>query len=173
MLTLYTVSGIFFRSHVLNDAKKLVIFEDLNETYVSANMAGCKHELLEAEPIRVPSAQVAEALAEASLGLQYLSAAFIIDAGKFGRYASRIGYGSSSEHYRLPLTISCRTKKQQKLIGCSTWQHKQSSRCRDFREWSSGMGDLDMRLCLDTRVSRLLVARLSGVEPVIFSSRLD
>jgi hypothetical protein len=102
---------IFFRSHVLNDVKKLVKFEDLNETYISANMAGREHELLEAEPIRVPSAQVAEALAEASLGLQYLSAAFIIDAGKFGRYASRIGYGSSSEHYRLSLTISCRTKK--------------------------------------------------------------
>jgi hypothetical protein len=83
MLTLYTVSALFFESPVLDNLKKLVIFEDLNETYISANITGRQHELLEAEPIRVPSMQVAEALAEASLGLQYLSAAFIIDAGEF------------------------------------------------------------------------------------------
>lgn len=62
--------------------ERMITFEDLNETYISANSTGL-HESLDAEPIRTASTQVTKGLAEASLGLQHLSAAFIIDASQF------------------------------------------------------------------------------------------
>jgi hypothetical protein len=62
--------------------KRMTIFEDLNETYISVNSTGL-HETLDAEPIRTTSTQVTKELAKASLSLQHLSAAFIIDASQF------------------------------------------------------------------------------------------
>ncbi len=60
----------------------MIIFEDLNETYILANSTGL-HEALDAEPVRESSVHVSRKLAEASLGLQHLSAAFITDACQF------------------------------------------------------------------------------------------
>jgi hypothetical protein len=62
--------------------RKLIIFEDLNETYISANLTGF-HESLDAEPVRESSVHVSRKLAEASLSLEHLSAAFITDASQF------------------------------------------------------------------------------------------
>ncbi|KAF2810508.1 uncharacterized protein BDZ99DRAFT_563683 [Mytilinidion resinicola] len=65
----------------MNSLKKLVIFEDFNDTYIAIWQG--VHELFRAEPVRIANSAVTRALAEASLTLEYLSAAFIVDAGPF------------------------------------------------------------------------------------------
>lgn len=62
--------------------QKMIVFEDLNETYISVNSTGL-HESLDAEAIRTPNTQVSKKLAEASLDFQHLSAAFMTDASQF------------------------------------------------------------------------------------------
>ena len=61
--------------------RKLVLFEDLNDEYI-ATFQGV-HELSDAEPVRTASNAVGQALAVASLNLEYLSASFIVDAWHF------------------------------------------------------------------------------------------
>ncbi|KAF2877748.1 hypothetical protein BDV95DRAFT_600450 [Massariosphaeria phaeospora] len=80
----YVNSELFFKSLVLNTMKRMTIFEDLNETYITANSTGL-HATMDAEPVRTTSTKLTRQLAEASLGLQHLSAAFIIDARQFGQ----------------------------------------------------------------------------------------
>lgn len=59
----------------------MVLFEDFNDTY-SALWQGA-HVLFDAEPIRTTEPTLSEAVAEASLNLEHLSAAYIVDAGQY------------------------------------------------------------------------------------------
>ena len=58
-----------------------MLFEDLNHDYI-ATFQGV-HKNLDAEPVRTASDAVGQALAAASLNLEYLSAASIVDAWHF------------------------------------------------------------------------------------------
>jgi hypothetical protein len=72
----------FFKSLIPNNLKRMIIFKDLNETYISAMPSGLM-DILDPEPIRNASTKVTKELAEASLDLEHLSAAFITDARQF------------------------------------------------------------------------------------------
>lgn len=71
----------FLRSLGSRPLRKLVLFEDLNDVYI-ATFQGV-HKDLDAEPVRTASNAVGQALAVASLNLEYLSASFIVDAWHF------------------------------------------------------------------------------------------
>ncbi|KAF2654056.1 hypothetical protein K491DRAFT_779808 [Lophiostoma macrostomum CBS 122681] len=71
-----------FKTLTVNTLKKIVIFEDLNESLIAVNSTGiCK--ALDAEPVRTACAKVSAAFAAASLSLEHISAAFMIDASLF------------------------------------------------------------------------------------------
>ncbi|OAL49040.1 hypothetical protein IQ07DRAFT_654550 [Pyrenochaeta sp. DS3sAY3a] len=72
----------FFTSLISINLKRLIIFEDLKETYRSANSTGL-HDALDAEPIRSLGPNMTKSLVKASLGLQHFSAAFITDARRY------------------------------------------------------------------------------------------
>ncbi|KAF1999946.1 hypothetical protein P154DRAFT_599817 [Amniculicola lignicola CBS 123094] len=89
-------------------------------------------------------------LAEASLGLQYLSAAFIADASLFWE------------------------ERQSNWIWEPIRLHWQSRACRNFESWSSGMEDKSSLLCSDARVSGVVVVSvLSGEVLEIWNSRVE
>ncbi|KAJ4345654.1 uncharacterized protein N0V89_011788 [Didymosphaeria variabile] len=81
-LTTATGTERFFKSLISHNMKRLTIFEDLRETYIAANFSGL-HPPSDAEPIRTVSIKVTQTLAEASLKLEHLSAAFVTDAARF------------------------------------------------------------------------------------------
>lgn len=73
-----------FSSPIPNTLKRMTIFEDFNEAYDPRNTAYL-HSLgyQYTRATRIVSAEMTKALAEASLGLQHLSVAFMTDARLF------------------------------------------------------------------------------------------
>ena len=69
------------KSLIPNQLGRVVLFEDLNDDYGAAFQG--VDQLFDVEPIRTANVAVGEALAEASLKLEYLSASFIVDARHF------------------------------------------------------------------------------------------
>ncbi|TVY38287.1 hypothetical protein LOCC1_G007043 [Lachnellula occidentalis] len=68
---------LIFESLSSDRLRKLVLFENLDQTYPASYMnLGC-------DPVRIPSSYVSRAVANASLTLEHLSASFIVDAGHF------------------------------------------------------------------------------------------
>ncbi|KAF2737993.1 hypothetical protein EJ04DRAFT_589756 [Polyplosphaeria fusca] len=130
-------------SPIPRNMKKMTIFEDFNETYISANRTG-SIEALEAEPVRTTPMSVTAALAEASLGLQHLSLAFIIDAVRF--WEVRQPYWVWERLLTLSLTsrdlVPHRGSKDANSMIIQ--QHNQSRTCQNFKLWSSRMKDKDM-----------------------------
>lgn len=82
---LYNVTGnqVLFESLIPNQLKRLVLFEDFNDEYITLFQG--VYDLLDAEPIRTANLAVSKALAEASLSLEHLSASFTVDAKYFFR----------------------------------------------------------------------------------------
>ncbi|KAF2010513.1 hypothetical protein BU24DRAFT_399914 [Aaosphaeria arxii CBS 175.79] len=71
-----------FKSLISADLKRVSIFEDLNETYVSPGTAYISASP-DAQVIRTANTRVIGALAKASLTLEQFSAAFMVDADRF------------------------------------------------------------------------------------------
>ena len=91
-------TDLVFPSLIPNNLKRMTIFEDFSEAYDPANRLYVPREIVHpafgtiiippsgrqyTRAIRIVSAQLTRALAEASLGLQHLSVAFMTDARLF------------------------------------------------------------------------------------------
>ena len=68
-----------FESLAPSQVRRLVLFENFNQQYPISFVGGVS----ECEAIRTPAFDVSEAVARASLSLEYLSASFIVDASYF------------------------------------------------------------------------------------------
>ncbi|RYP45291.1 hypothetical protein DL768_008331 [Monosporascus sp. mg162] len=66
----------FFQSLASDRLRRIVLFENFNQTYPASYISGCA-------PMRIPSSHVSRAVANASLTLEHLSASFMVDARDF------------------------------------------------------------------------------------------
>ncbi|KAH7127246.1 hypothetical protein B0J11DRAFT_432859 [Dendryphion nanum] len=140
------LSAQFFTSLIPNKMKRLIIFEDLNETYISANSTGL-NESLDAERIRLTSTKLTKKLAEASLDLQHFSAAFIIDARQYWEVCQPDWVWEQL----LTLSLTSRDLVPQKapkeindLIYSAAQAIKKMTKLRTMELWNGGEGHAAM-----------------------------
>lgn len=154
--------------------KRLIIFEDLNETYVSANLTGL-HESLDAERIRSTSTKLTKKLAEASLGLQHFSAAFIIDA----RWYWEVCQPDWVWEQLLTLSLTSRDLMPQKapkeindLIYSAAQAIKKMTKLRTMELWNGGQGHAAMFRFKSARAGRCASIAWRGNWDLKFESRV-
>lgn len=79
MLLFFVALRLLFESLSSDRLRRLVLFENFDQTYA----ASLSHTISDYNPVRISSSHVSQAVANASLTLNHLSASFIVDASHF------------------------------------------------------------------------------------------